>query len=69
MLGTCKICSLKLGFIITGLYNIELGLGSDPDSTYFIMSVWPVKNPRRAIVAWLYFEVTEIIEMIEIIKI
>jgi len=26
-------------------------LGSDPDRTYFFMSVWPVKNPRRAIVA------------------
>ena len=23
-------------------------MGSDPDSTYFIMGVWPIKNPCRA---------------------
>ena len=31
-------------------------MGSDPDRTYFIMSVWPVKNPCRAIAAWLYLK-------------
>ena len=24
-------------------------MGSDPNSTYFIMSVWPVNNPCKAI--------------------
>ena len=24
-------------------------MGSDPDRTYFIMSVWPIKNPCKAI--------------------
>jgi hypothetical protein len=24
----------------------------DPDSTYLIMSVWPIKNPRIAKDAW-----------------
>ena len=34
-------------------------LGLDPDSTYLIMSVWPIKNPRMAlgalwdVVTWL----------------
>ena len=24
-------------------------MGSDPDRTYFVMSVWPIKNPCKAI--------------------
>jgi hypothetical protein len=27
-------------------------VGLDPDSTYLIMSVWPIKNPRMALGAW-----------------
>ena len=30
-------------------------MGSDPDRTYFIMSVWPIKNPCRAIGAMEVF--------------
>ncbi len=27
-------------------------MGLDPDSTYLIMSVWPIKNPCMALGAW-----------------
>ncbi len=36
--------------------SIGLGSESDPDSTYFIMSVWPIKNPCEALgVCWDLF--------------
>jgi hypothetical protein len=36
------VFNIKLFLLLLGIF-----VGSDPDSTYFIMSVWPVKNPCR----------------------
>jgi hypothetical protein len=39
--------SLKLWGEAEGVKETKINIGSDPDSTYFIMSVWPVKNPCK----------------------
>jgi hypothetical protein len=43
----------KMTFLNTSLTAWGF-VGSDPDSTYFIMSVWPVKKPCTATAVGVY---------------
>ncbi len=45
-----------LGAIYQGIKK-TFDIGSDQDSTYFTMSVWPVKNPCTATGSWGLFEI------------
>jgi hypothetical protein len=42
----------KTNLFLKYLQRLQSFVGSDPDSTYFIMSVWPIKNPCKALGVW-----------------
>jgi hypothetical protein len=49
-------CNQKKNLFLKYLKRLQSFVGSDPDSTYFIMSVWPIKNPCEALgVCWDLF--------------